>query len=202
MRPPVIGILGAVAAGKSSVARLAAARGAKVIDADRIGHEVLDEPDVRRQIEARFGQQAMDGNGAVSRSRLGKIVFENADALRDLNAITHPRILKRIKEQIEALRAEGAPAIVLDAALLVECNLQPLCDVLVFVEAPPAARSERAGRDRGWSPDETARRERFQADPEAKKRLAHWVIANKGTWQDLESEFDRFWKKFVPDAKK
>jgi len=198
LKPRVIGILGGIAGGKSRVAAMMAARGGVVIDADRIGHETLSDAGVREEIARRFGAGALDESGAVSRAKLGRMVFNDAAALKELNAITHPAILKRIAVEIRELSEHGgAKAIILDAALLIECNLQTMCDALVFVEASEGLRAERARKDRGWNADETARRERFQADAVTKKRLAGHVIVNNGTIEDLESEVDRFWKSFV-----
>ncbi|HRU06881.1 MAG TPA: dephospho-CoA kinase [Candidatus Brocadiia bacterium] len=185
MKPKVIGLAGGVASGKSTVARLFAEMGAAVVDADRIGHAVLDEPEVRQAVRRRWGDAVMSPDGAVNRQRLGAIVFDRPDELRELNRLTHPRIRERMRREIEHWSAEGrAPLIVLDAALLFEGGLEGWCDGVVFVEASGATRSRRAQEARGWTREETGRRESAQTPPEEKQIRCAWKIVNEG---DLES---------------
>jgi dephospho-CoA kinase len=183
---PVIGLVGGIGSGKSHLASLMGKRGAVVIDADAVGHEVLDEPEIRRQIVARFGpgvvrSAAADGseNGLIDRRALGSIVFADRRALDDLEGIVHPVMRSRIIERIEAERRRGlAPAVVLDAAILLEAGWDDLCDRIVFVEASWPVRLARVSCSRGWTVEVLRAREAAQWPCESKKARAHVVLAN------------------------
>jgi dephospho-CoA kinase len=155
-----IGLIGGVASGKSTVAQQFVDCGAVILDADRVGHEVLREPAVIEQLVARWGPQILTTASEISRSAVAKIVFApSGEAERQfLNSVTHPRIAARLAAQLEELRQTKCPAAVLDAALLLEAGWDRLCDQVVFVDAPQEQRFARA-RSRGWDGGELARRE-------------------------------------------
>lgn len=164
----VIGLVGRIGAGKSTVARMFADRGAEVLDADALAHEALDDPAVRGQIVARFGMGVLDPGGRVSRPALADRVFgpsaDQAAALADLEGIVHPPVLRRITERLAALRrAEAADGsrrvVVLDVPLLVASGLDAACDRFVVVGCGQAERRARLAA-RGWSPEQIAARER------------------------------------------
>ena len=162
----VVGIVGRIAAGKSTAARLLAARGAEVIDADRIAHEVLDEPGVRREIADRFGPGVCDAEGRVRRPPLAAEVFgpttAHDAALADLEAIVHPRVRRQIEERLAALRRHSSRVqgvVVLDVPLLMQAHWDDLCDWLLLVECPEDERRRRLDA-RGWPAEQRAARER------------------------------------------
>jgi len=180
--PLVVGILGGVASGKSTVARLFCELGAAVVDADRIGHELLESPDVKRQLVNRWGREILDSGGRVDRARVAEVVFADAARLGELNALLHPRIRKRMFAEVERARHAGEhPLIVLDAALLVEGGLAGWCDALVFVDVGRRIRQARARGQRGWRPGELERRERTQESLARKKKQSDYVIRNSGS---------------------
>ena len=161
----VVGIVGRIAAGKSTAARLLAARGAEVIDADRIAHEVLDEPGVRREIADRFGPGVCDAEGLVLRPPLATEVFgptaAHDAALADLEAIVHPRVRRQIEERLAALRKHSAAdktVVVLDVPLLMQAHWYDLCDWLLLVECPEDERRRRLDA-LGWPAEQRAARE-------------------------------------------
>jgi len=167
----VIGLIGRIASGKSTVAQMFADRGAEVIDADALAREAMEEPAVRQAIIARFGQDVVAGDGSLHRGRLAAQVFGPAAgqvaALEALEAIVHPLVRRRIEARLEAIRAgETAcdePAIVvLDVPLLVQAGWAPHCDLLVRVVCEDAVRAGRLAarnlspqqqrdRDAAWS---------------------------------------------------
>lgn len=164
----VIGLVGRSGAGKSTVARMFAALGAEVIDADAFAHEVLDEPEVRAAVVARFGAEVVDPAGRVSRAALAARVFgpthDHATALADLEAIVHPPVRTRIAARLAALRvaedADGQRRVaVLDVPLLVQSGWDTACDRLVVVECAEQVRQARLAA-RGWSPEQIASRDR------------------------------------------
>jgi len=191
----VVGILGGVASGKSTVARLLEAQGGTVIDADRIGHEVLNLPHVKRQLRDAFGDGIFAPDGTINRSALGKEAFADARKLAALNRITHPPLIARIRQEIADIRQKNeAPMVILDAALLMETGLhEELCDALVFVDTPGEVRAERARRSRGWSRQEFRRRENAQIEPDAKKKRADFVVDNSRDNKELEQAVRDVW---------
>jgi len=163
-----IGLIGRIGAGKSTVARRFGERGACVIDADALAHEVLGEPVVQAEIVARFGPDALSATGGIDRGRLAEAVFgptpAHAAALEALEAIVHPRVHRRIEAALAAARQAGEAAArpealaVLDVPLLVRAGWDRVCDHLVLVECEDAVRRERLAR-RGVSPEQQAARE-------------------------------------------
>jgi dephospho-CoA kinase len=183
---PVVGLIGGIGSGKSLVANLMSQRGAIVINADAVGHEVLEEPEIRRQIVARFGPgvvRTTEPNGMkeglIDRRALGSLVFADRSALRDLERIVHPVMKSRFIDVIESERRRGlAPAVVLDAAILLEAGWDDLCDRIVFVDASWPVRLARVSRSRGWTAETLRAREASQWPCETKKSMAHVVLPN------------------------
>ncbi|MEE9515353.1 MAG: dephospho-CoA kinase [Candidatus Brocadiales bacterium] len=194
MRPTVIGIMGGIASGKTTVAEMLGSFGARVIDADEIGHGFLDTPEVKEKLVERWGKEILDEGGGVDRDRLSRLVFSDAEALRELNDTLHPLILEAIHREIAG---EGGRIVVLDAALLHETGLTELCDLLLFVAAEKRVKEERAVKQRRWKPEEVARRERFQAPVEEKRKIAHCVIDNNFSKEETLKQVKEFLDRFV-----
>ena len=175
---PVIGLVGGIGAGKTTVAAELAALGCAVIDADALGHALLHVGKVRREVEDRWGAEVFDEVGEVNRSALATIVFADADELAALTAILYPRIRREIECEIAAAKNSGAKAIVLDAAVLFEAGWQDLCTTTVFVDAPLAARLERVEFQRGWDASTLAAREKLQFGVDKKSRMCDHILSN------------------------
>ncbi len=193
----VIGVAGGVASGKSVVCEELRDLGAALLDADRIGHEVLEEPAVRSAIRTTWGEEVFTDQDQVSRAALAKRVFapppEGPRELTRLEQITHPRIEAELREQIEHCRAAGFPAVVLDAAVMFKAGWHRLCDKIVFVEAPLATRRERAWQ-RGWTEEHFAAREAAQTPVDEKKKLADIIIDNAGALELTLHQVECFWR--------
>jgi len=198
---PVIGLTGGVGGGKSEVAAILAERGSAVVDADSVGHELLDDPGVRGRIVARFGAGVLARAGCepvaapgIDRRALGAIVFADPEARRALEAIVHPlmraRFMAAIRREMQSGR-DQARSVVLDAAILFEAGWDDLCDLVVFVAAPRAERMRRAARQRGWSAETFLARERAQWSCDDKRRRAALVIANDAGVDSLRREVAR-----------
>ena len=162
----VIGVVGRIAAGKSTVARLLGDLGAEVLDADRIAHEVLDELEVRGEIAKHFGAEALDAEGRVRRPMLAGLVFGPTEphraALETLEAIVHPRVRRRIEVRLAAIRGAGNAGdavVVLDVPLLIQAGWDGLCDRLLLVECEDQERQRRLA-ERGWTVEQQTARER------------------------------------------
>ncbi len=197
---PVIGLIGGIGSGKSEVASLLADRGAIVINADLVGHQLLDIPEVRTLIVDRFGKRVLKesaSDGAVrtqiDRRVLASIVFADAEARRALEAILHPRMRQQFAATIESARdGDARPrALVLDAAVLLEAGWDDLCDLVVFVDAPRGKRLERVARQRGWTLDAFQAREEAQWPCELKRRRADFVVNNDGDLDLLRRQVDQ-----------
>ena len=194
----VIGIIGGVACGKSFVAEQFRALGAVVIDADRLGHEVLRESEVKAALVERWGDEILDPAGEVNRAAVASRVFSGGSdgqgSLEFLESLVHPRIGEKIGTRIAAvLEAQPGASIVLDAALLIEAGWADFCDEIVFVEVPRPQRLARA-KQRGWRESEFAAREAAQANLETKRKRADWVMDNSGSAEHTFAEVQQFWR--------
>ncbi len=191
-----IGLIGGVASGKSAVAAALARRGAVVFNGDELGHQVLQEPEVRDALVQRWGAGVLGTDGQISRPAVAKIVFaptaEGAAEREFLEQLVHPGIRRRIEAAIRQLPDASIPAVVIDAALLVEAGWDALCSAVAFVDCSRAIRLARA-KNRGWTEEEFARREAAQLPIEQKRRRATHRIDNSGTPADLEAKVAGFW---------
>ena len=193
----VIGLAGGIASGKSLVARYFSELGAEVIDADRIGHEVLNDGGVKKQVRATWGDNVFEA-GEINRSAISRIVFD-ADSgeseLKKLEAITHPVINQRIKTEIQEKRERGVLAVVLDAPVMFKAGWHEVCDKIVFVDTPLPIRMKRT-LDRGWSADELERREARQLSLAKKRESSTDVIDNSKEQKRTFAEVKRLWQQW------
>jgi dephospho-CoA kinase len=196
---PVLGLIGGIGGGKSYVASLMSARGAAVIDADAVGHELLGDPEIRARIVACFGDGVLEGprddgdlTRRIDRRALGKIVFAEPSARRALEAILHPLMRARFLGEIDRLVKRGEVGlVVLDAAILLEAGWDELCDRVVFVDAPRSERLRRVRESRGWSEETLEARERSQWPDDERRRRSDGLIANDSSRDRLSQEVDR-----------
>lgn len=185
----ILGLVGGIGSGKTFVAGLLREMGGLVIEADKLGHEALRQPELRQQIVARWGPQVLDEHGEVNRARLAAIVFADPRERQALEAIVHPYIARRIAEEIEcADNNPDARFIVIDAALLLEAGWHRVCDKVLFVDAPADLRQRRTEQSRGWSANEWQAREAAQWPLEQKRRFADAVVINTGDGTSLRQQ--------------
>ena len=182
---PIIGILGGIGSGKSTVANEFAKLGCAVVDADKIAHKLLNEPAVREKVLGLFGQEISDSTGKIDHRKLAAVVFAGADKLSSLNRIIHPLVLKQAENLIRQYNGQGrVKAIVLDMPLLAEVGWEKRCDRLIFVECEPRLRSERA-KKMGVFFDEIKIRENFQISLDNKASVADNTINNNSDFSVL-----------------
>jgi len=194
----IIGLTGGIGSGKSTVAAMLAERGAYVIDADRIGHEVyLPGTPGWDQVVAAFGREVVAPDGTIDRRALGSRVFGDPEALGTLNRIVHPLIGQEIQGRIAAAPVtEGIP-LVIEAALLLDAGWRPVVDVVWVVVTPRAAVIDRVGAQRGMAPADIEARIAAQTTDEQRRRLADVVIENAGDLVALRDTVDRLWSRVV-----
>jgi dephospho-CoA kinase len=195
----IIGLTGGIATGKSTVAAMLADRGAGVVDADRIAHEVVEPGTAGLEaVLGAFGHEVVTSSGELDRSRLAGIVFADAARRHQLEALTHPLIRARIIDQVAALELAEPPLIAVDVPLLYEGGLQTdFPDGVLLVYADAATQLRRLRQRDGLS--DAAGRERLAAQLpiEEKRDLATWVIDNGGGRADTEAAVDLWWQDHV-----
>jgi dephospho-CoA kinase len=181
---PVVGIVGGIGSGKSSVARWVVSHDPDVllINGDEVGHEVLTYKAVQEAIRQRFGAGVFDGTGQIDRRAMGQRVFGPSDekhaARRDLERIVHPHIRETFEKRIAEAKAAKNQAVLLDAAVLFEAGWNDLCHAIVFVDVPRGERLRRLHAGRGWDEAEVERREASQVSLEIKRSRSNFVIDN------------------------
>lgn len=196
---PVVGLTGGIASGKTSVSGFLADWGAHIIDADSVGHRVIaPEGEAFAEVVAAFGEGILAGDGSIDRRKLGPIVFADAAQLEKLNAISHPRMAQRMEAEIAQLRTRPAarrpPAIVLDAAILLEAGWDALCDeVWVVVSEPETALARLMARD-GLGNSEATARLNAQMSNEARMARAGQVIHNDRSLEELRAQVKKLWQ--------
>ncbi len=191
-----IGITGGIGSGKSTVTKFLAELGAPIIDADKVGHTIYQPagPAYPEMIAA-FGEGILASDGTIDRKKLGPIVFGDPGALQRLNAIVHPKMFTRMREMVEGLRAEGErKPIVIEAAVLIEANWQPLFDEIWLVVASKERVIERVELERGLKPDQTEARIRAQLSDAERRKHATEMLSNDGTLDELRTKTVALWQ--------
>ena len=184
----IIGILGGIGSGKSTVAAEFVKLGCKVIDADKIAHELLEKKAVREKIVGLFGLAILDSAGKIDRGKLAKVVFANADKLSSLNKTIHPLVLERAEVLIKQYnRQNKVKAIVLDMPLLAEVGWAGRCNKLIFVDCKRQLRLNRA-KKMGFDENQFKIRENFQISLDNKADLSDNIIHNNSGFLALAKQ--------------
>ncbi len=187
----IIGLTGNIATGKSAVLRLAAERGALVIDADKLVHNLLDnDSDIQSAIALAFGPRVRLADGRIDRQALGEIVFQDPAALRDLEMMIHPAVRRAIFEQISQ---SDAPVVIIEAIKLLEGDLVTLCDQIWVTRCSPKRQLQRLLVCRGMDHDTARQRMRAQPPQEEKVAQADVVIDTDGLMETTEAQFNLAW---------
>jgi len=188
-KKPVIGLLGGVGSGKSTVARAFGRLGCGVVDADALAHEALEQPQVKRQVVELLGPGVLDEDGRIDRGRVAEVVFADASKLAGLTGIIHPVVLAKTRSLMEAYRRDpGVRAIVLDMPLLVEVGWHRKCDRLVFVRCDREKRLARAQNKVFGRKNDAGIRENLQISLDKKIRLADNIVENNSDESALASQ--------------
>jgi dephospho-CoA kinase len=190
----VVGLTGGIATGKSTVGRLLRERGVPVIDADQVARDVVavGSPGLSKVVE-RFGREVLLPDGALDRGKLRAIVVRDAEARKDLEAITHPAIREAIGTRLADLAASGVPVAVVEAALMVETGSYRLYDALVVVSCAPETQLRRLVERDGHPEPEARAMIATQLPMAEKEKVATVVIRNDGDLDALRAQLDGAW---------
>ena len=193
----VIGLTGGIGSGKSTVSSLFRELGAEVVDADQLAHEVVEpgEPSLA-EIVAAFGDELLQPDGRLDRARLAAIVFKDAAARARLEAITHPRIRRRLDEEVAARRLRPG-LLVLDIPLLYERPPNDTIQAVVVVWVDPATQLKRL-LERGLDEVDARSRIAAQLPLDAKREMADYVIDNSGSRQQTRRQVEELYRRLQP----
>ena len=186
-----IGVTGPMASGKTDVARRFEERGARLVEGDALGWEVLREREVRERTVELFGTSILAPDGSVDRRALGRIVFPSAREMDRLNAVVQRPLERRVRDALDRMTGEGMG--VLDAALLGAWSLVPELDGVVEVTAPTETRIARLSKHKGFSEADARERVLGQRLPPIRGARRLWTIENTGTREELIQEADDVW---------
>lgn len=192
----VIGLTGGIASGKSTVASFLKELGAYVIDADQVAREIVRVGcpawlDIVRE----FGEEILCPDRRIDRGKLGKIIFQQPEARKRLNEITHPRIIGEIENRIEKIkREEKERVIVIDVPLLIETGMTKMVDEVWLAFLPEEKQISRLMERDGCTKEEAERRIKSQIPIQEKRKFAHRIIDTSGLLKDTRRQINFFWQ--------
>lgn len=185
----IIGILGAIGSGKSTVAGMFGVLGCKVIDADAMAHSVLDQQDILSELVGRWGRSVLDAQGKGNREKIAQLVFTSQEDMDFLNQLIHPRVLDQTEKMIETCKMDSdVAAIVLDMPLLLEVGWEKKCDFLIFVDCSDGKRCQRISKKAKFDMNQLKNRENFQISLDKKKEKAHYRVNNNSDKSDVAEQ--------------
>jgi len=192
----VVGLTGGIGAGKSTVSTMLAELGAEIVDADQIARD-LQAPGspVLQLMAARFGDHIIGADGALDRAAVAKIVFNDKQALKDLNGIVHPAMQDEIQRQIDENK-ESDRIVVLDFPLLGE-NPRKGLSATIVVDIPIGTAVSRLVSDRGMEVDDATARINSQVSRDERLASATHVVDNSGDIAELTTQVDSLWAELV-----
>jgi len=192
----VIGLTGGIGSGKSTVSQFLAELGAVIIDADKVGHEVLNPgTEAWQEVVATFGRQILTPGGEIDRAKLGEMVFANPESRLRLNQIMHPRIYEILKSQIEHYRQQGADVVVLEIALLLEVDWTQLVDEVWVTIASEDTVLRRLADRSALSKEQALARIRSQISNEERMKRADVVINSDGDLSEFKAKVRKLWER-------
>lgn len=203
----VVGVIGGIASGKSTVARLLSSMEAGYINADQIGHEVVEIEEIKQQLVNRWSKiinvPLLKSCGSLNRTIVSNIVFNNREELEFLEKLCHPFIRDRIEEKMQYFHPDYNKAVILDAPLLLEAGWHDLCDIILFIDSPIEMRLERASNRNECPLDriEFRKRESFQLKMGVKKDFSTHIIKNNMTEKELSARVVEFWNHVILNGK-
>jgi dephospho-CoA kinase len=197
----IIGLTGNIASGKTEVAKIFKELGAKVIDADKIAREVVEPGEAAwQEIVEEFGGNILNPDGSINRKKLGEIIFNDDKKREQLNQITHPRIMTKLKETIDNYKKENVKLVIIEAALIVERGgLLKVIDELIVVSTDAEAQVERIMTRDGLQRDEALSRMESQMPISEKTKHATHIIDNSGSLEETRKQVEEVWEKITTE---
>lgn len=201
-----VGLTGGIACGKSTVAEMLARRGAHILAADTLAHQLYAPGAVvYDEVVRRFGNGILEQDGSINRAKLAKAVFP--DRIKELNAVVHPAVIEAQNRWMSALERDDTHGVaVVEAALIFEAGAQKDFDKIVVVTCGTEQKVERFARRTGMPLEqarfEVERRSAAQLSDEEKSRRADYVIRNSGSMEDLEKKVEKVWSELQTAAAK
>jgi dephospho-CoA kinase len=188
---PVIGIVGGIGAGKSTVAQVFADQGCVISDSDASVREIMEQRVVIDQLVEWWGSEILATDGSVDRSLVAKIVFDQPYERRKLEGLIHPLVHDQRRATIAQAIADGMVGVIIDAPLLFEAGVDSECDAIVYVDTPREIRLVRVQATRGWDAEELDKREKAQLGLEHKRKRSDYIVANTGLPDELNGRVAR-----------
>ena len=197
----IVGLTGGIVSGKSTVALMFKDLGAKIVDADKLGHSVIlpHEPAWEKIVKI-FGKDVLQNDLTIDREKLGKIVFANQSLLKKLNDITHPEITKIIKKEIDSLKNKTynqKKILIIDAALIYEAKIDRLMEKIIVVYIDEDEQIKRLIKRNNLSKDEALQRIKSQMPMKEKVKMADYVIDNSNSLDKTKKQVEKIWKNLV-----
>ena len=193
-----IGILGGPGSGKSSVAEIFAEMGCGIINADKLNHQVLNQPAIIEKVVEIWGSDVVDLDGKVNRGKLGQLLFSSGPGIDKLMEIVHPEIFRMMNEQIAAFEDAGqVKAIVMDVPLLMEVGWEKNCDILVFVKVDDSVRRSRLKKIRNWDENFIKNIENSQILLDNKEQISDYIVENSSDISNLRFEVERIFPEML-----
>ena len=194
----VIGLIGGIGSGKSSVSAILNSLGVDVIDADKVGHEAYTpNSEGWRKVISAFGQDIVGPENEIDRKKLGSIVFSDPSEMEKLNKLMHPIIHNLVEGKIKNLADQGINVVALEAAILIEANWQNLTHEIWLAKANREVVIERVQLRNNFSREEIIKRIESQMSNNDREKHADIVIDNDGTIEQLEETVKTLWQSRV-----
>jgi len=194
----IIGLTGGIGSGKSTAARFLVELGAEVIDLDKVGNEALKKgKKAYKKAVREFGETILDKDGEIDRTKLGRIVFNDHEALKRLNNIVHPEIDKTVADKIQKSRRRGVKVVVLEAAAMLEAKKTWQVDELWVTVAPEKTTFDRLKQKSGYNEADARARINSQMPNEERIKKAKVVIINDSTLDELKARVKAEWDKLL-----
>ena len=194
----VIGLIGGIGSGKSSVSAILNSLGVEVIDADKVGHEAYTpNSEGWRKGSSVFGQDIVGPENEIDRKKLGAIVFSDPSEMDKLNKLMHPIIHDLVEEKIQLLSDQGIKVVVLEAAILIEANWKDLTDEIWLAKANQEVVIERVQLRNNFTREEIIKRIQSQMSNDEREKHSDIVIDNDGTIEQLEEKVKTLWQSRV-----
>ena len=194
----VIGLIGGIGSGKSSVSAILHSLGVEIIDADKVGHEAYTpNSEGWKKVISVFGQDIVGPENEIDRKKLGGIVFSDPSEMEKLNKLMHPIIHNLVEEKIKLLSNQGVKVVVLEAAILIEANWQDLTDEIWLAKSNQEVVIERVQLRNNFTREEIIKRIQSQMSNDEREKHSDIVIDNNGTIEQLEEKIKTLWQSRV-----